>query len=194
MKGKMFNSYIAQNRAGTTFNDHELKAIQSGDVDSLVREFCDMKSERYVLQLQCLLKSIGAYMGDVVELNNISLHNEYKGTFLGCQVMDGDTDVFLGIAGDDDALLKVASKFAMEDLQQFNMDAYDALCEMINVINGAYATQLSEADVEVDLHPPVFYTNTLIEAEKGFYVVTFTIDGKEFQMLMVADNKVRLIA
>ncbi len=50
----------------------------------------------------------------------------------------------------------MASTFAQEDIEEFDEDAYDALCELINVMNGAYATKLGEADIEVTLHPPVF--------------------------------------
>lgn len=41
-----------------------------------------------------------------IELNQIDYEREYKGQFIGCQVMDGDIDVFLGIAGDNRELLK----------------------------------------------------------------------------------------
>lgn len=194
MKGKMFNSYIAKNRTGTTFTKRELQAIQNGDVDSIVSAFCNMKNERYNLQLQCLIECINSCMGDEVELHSISYKSEYNGRFIGCQVMDGDTDIFLGIAGDNDVLLRVASQFAMEELEQFDVDAYDALCEMINIMNGTYAMKLSNDDIEVHLHPPVFYTDTLVEVEKGFYVVTFAIGNQEFEMLMVTDNKVKLSA
>ena len=194
MKDKMFNSYIAKQHTGSTFTEEELEAIQAGDVDSIVKEFCNMKNERYVLQLQSTIKCMSSCMGGNVELQNISLLSEYKGRFIGCQVMDGDADIFLGIAGENDALLKVASIFAMEDLSQFDVDAYDALCELINIMNGAYATRLGESDIVVNMHPPVFYTDTLVEVDNGLYVVTFAMDNKEFQVLMAVDEKVRMTA
>ena len=52
--------------------------------------------------------------------------------------MDGDIDVFLGVAGDNRELLKVASTFAQEDIEEFDEDAYDALCELINVMKANY--------------------------------------------------------
>ncbi|MFR8119556.1 MAG: hypothetical protein ACLU70_11650 [Lachnospira sp.] len=48
-------------------------------------------------------------------------------------MMDGDMDIFFGIIGSDEVLLKVASDFAMEDFQEFDMDAYDAVCELLIV-------------------------------------------------------------
>lgn len=85
-------------------------------------------------------------------------------------MMDGDMDIFFGIIGSDEVLLKVASDFAMEDFQEFDMDAYDAVCELINCTNGAFATRLCDDDIDVVLYPPVFYDNVHITSEKGFYV------------------------
>ena len=79
-------------------------------------------------------------------------------------------------------------------MEEFDEDAYDALCELINVMNGAYATKLGEADIEVTLHPPVFYKDTEVTADTGFYVVTFNIEDNVFKILMAADNKIQLSA
>ena len=77
-------------------------------------------------------------------------------------------------------------------MNKFDADAYDAICELINIINGAYATKLSYEEIEVSLHPPVFYQDTQIKADNGMYVVTFNMKGHRFNLLMVADDKVKL--
>ena len=83
------------------------------------------------------------FMSTEIELERIIYQKEFDGKFVGCQIMDGDIDVFLGIAGEDADLLCVASTFSQEDMNKFDADAYDAICELINIINGAYATKLS---------------------------------------------------
>ena len=60
------------------------------------------------------------------------------------------------------------------------------------MINGAYATKLSYEDIEVALHPPVFYKDTQIKADNGMYVVTFSMKGHRFNLIMVADDKIKL--
>ena len=55
-----------------------------------------------------------------------------------------------------------------------------------------YATKLSYEEIEVSLHPPVFYQDTQIKADNGMYVVTFNMKGHRFNLLMVADDKVKL--
>ena len=77
-------------------------------------------------------------------------------------------------------------------MNKFDADAYDAICELINIIKGAYATKLSYEEIEVSLHPPVFYQDTQIKADNGMYVVTFNMKGHRFNLLMVADYIVKL--
>ena len=194
MKDRILGRYIAKNHSDNVFTDRELQVIKQGDTDTLVETFLHMDNDYYKTQMQCTLKSLGMFMDGNIELNQIDYEREYKGQFIGCQVMDGDIDVFLGVAGDNRELLKVASTFAQEDIEEFDEDAYDALCELIKVMNGAYATKLGEADIEVTLHPPVFYKDTEVTADTGFYVVTFNIEDNVFKILMAADNKIQLSA
>ena len=93
-----------------------------------------------------------------------------------------EIDVFLRIAEDAD-LLCVASTFSQEDMNKFDADAYDAICELINIINGAYATKLSYEEIEVSL-PTGIYQDTQIKADNGMYVVTFNMKGHRFNLLM----------
>lgn len=107
-------------------------------------------------------------------------------------MMDGDEEVFFAIGGSDDALIKVASRFAQVDFDEFDSDAYDAICEFINCTNGMFATKLSDQEIEVVLRPPVFYGDASISGDNGFYVVTMEIDGTEFNVIMSVSDKVRL--
>ena len=188
----LLSSYIAKNRKDANFTDAELKALKEGNLDNMVSIFVPMKNDKYVQQLQCVLKSMRYYMGEDVSLLQVNLEDNHREHFVGCQMMDGDEEVFFAIGGSDDALIKVASRFAQVDFDEFDSDAYDAICELINIINGAYATKLSYEDIEVSLHPPVFYKDTQIKADNGMYVVTFSMNGHRFNLIMVADDKIKL--
>lgn len=192
MQDKMINKYIAKNHSGSVFTDNELQVIKDGNIDDMVTTFLDMNTEYYNKQMQSVLKVFTQFMSTEIELERIIYQKEFDGKFVGCQIMDGDIDVFLGIAGEDADLLCVASAFSQEDMNKFDADAYDAICELINIINGAYATKLSYEEIEVSLHPPVFYQDTQIKADNGMYVVTFNMKGHRFNLLMVADDKVKL--
>lgn len=192
MKDMMFGGYIARNHVGNNLTDRELRVLKDGDIDAMVSTFVKMRQEEYILQLKCVLKSLKHYLGDEMTLEKITIKEEYEGDFIGSQMMDGDMDIFFGIIGSDEVLLKVASDFAMEDFQEFDMGAYDAVCELINCTNGAFATRLCDDDIDVVLYPPVFYDNVHITSEKGFYVVTIGYEGSQFDLIMAINENVEL--
>ncbi len=192
MKDGLFNGYIARNYAGGRLTDQELRVLRDGDLEAMIATFVKMKNDRYRQQLSCVLKSLKYYLGDDVTFEAIAVKNEYEGQFVGCQMMDGDEDVFFGISGEDSALIKVASAFADEEFEEFDADAYDAVCELINCTNGMFATKLSAEDVEVALRPPVFYECTHISGENGFYVVTIGLRDFSFDVLLSVSDRVQM--
>ncbi|WP_027438379.1 chemotaxis protein CheX [Lachnospira multipara] len=194
MNDKILGKYIAKNHSGASFTDSELQVIKQGNIDDMVTTFFDMNNDYYITQLQCAIKSLATFMDTQIVMESIEYIKQYQGQFMGCQIMDGDIDVFLGIAGNDDELVELASVFAGEDFTELDMDAYDALCELINVMNGAYATKLSGSEIEVTLHPPVFYKDTCVTSETGLYVAAFEMNKKTFKLLMAANDKIKLNA
>lgn len=192
MRDMMFSGYIARNHVGNNLTDRELRVLKDGDIDSMVSTFVKMKQEEYVLQLKCVLKSLKYYLGEGMTLEKVSVKEEYEGEFIGSQIMDGDMDIFFGIIGDNDVLLKIASTFAKEDFEEFDTDAYDAVCELINCTNGAFATRLCDEDIDVVLYPPVFYDNVHITSARGFYIVTIGYRGSQFDMIMAINENVNL--
>lgn len=194
MEDRILGKYIAKNHSGRKFSDRELQIIRQGDTDKMVETFLNMGNNYYNTQMQCMLKSLSCVMPGDIELENINYERTFKGDFIGCQIMDGDIDVFLGVSGNNTELLKLASAFAQENISEFDEDAYDALCELINVMNGAYAIKLGDEDIEVTLHPPVFYREAEVTADDGFYIVTFVHENDLFRVIMAADNKIKLSA
>lgn len=108
MQDKMINKYIAKNHSGSVFTDNELQVIKDGNIDDMVTTFLDMNTEYYNKQMQSVLKVFTQFMSTEIELERIIYQKEFDGKFVGCQIMDGDIDVFLGIAGEDADLLCVA--------------------------------------------------------------------------------------
>ena len=93
----LLSSYIAKNRKDANFTDAELKALKEGNLDNMVSIFVPMKNDKYVQQLQCVLKSMRYYMGEDVSLLQVNLEDNHREHFVGCQMMDGDEEVFFAI-------------------------------------------------------------------------------------------------
>ena len=194
MKDALFGEYIARNYTGNNLTDRELRVLRNGDVELMVSTFVKMKNERYVQQLQCAMKAFSRHLGEGVVLNRITAKKNVQGKFLCCQTIDGDMDVFFGVTGDDQAMITLASRFAEEEFDVFDEDAYDSACEMVNWINGEFATKLGEDDIEVSLYPPVFYSDAEVCCDKEFYDVSLTVDGMELDLIMAVDERLDVIS
>ena len=192
MKDTMLGSYIAKTHSTTGFMEYELDAIKSGDMDIIASTFIDMKNDTYMMQLKSVLKSFKFYMKDNVSLEDIRSVSDTHERYIGCQIMDGDEDIFFGIGGDDDALRNVASIFARCDFSQFDEDAYDAVCELINCTNGMFAVNLEENDVKCELRPPVFYSDVSVKSNHAFYILDFKLNDKKFNAVMAVEDIVNI--
>ena len=126
MQDKMINKYIAKNHSGSVFTDNELQVIKDGNIDDMVTTFLDMNTEYYNKQMQSVLKVFTQFMSTEIELERIIYQKEFDGKFVGCQIMDGDIDVFLGIAGEDADLLCHCRLPADESCQRYPAFLWDA--------------------------------------------------------------------
>lgn len=192
MKDTMLGNYIAKTHSTTGFIEHELSAIKSGDMERIVSTFIKMKNDTYMMQLKSVLKSFRIYMNDNVSLEDIRSVKSTQERYIGCQIMDGDEDVFFGIGGSDESLLKVASVFARCEFTEFDEDAYDAVCELINCTNGMFAVVLEENDIKCELKPPVFYSDVSLSSEHPFYILEFKLDGQIFNVVMAVEGMLNI--
>jgi hypothetical protein len=169
MKDTMLGNYIAKTHSTACLTEHELTAIKNGDMDELASVFIDMKNDTYKMQLKSVLKSFKLYMKDSISLEDVRRVEDAQERYIGCQIMDGDEDVFLGIGGNDEALRKVASKFAR--------------CEF---------EKLDENDIQCELRPPVFYKDVSVKSSHPFYVLDFKLDGQMFSTVMAIEDVVNI--
>jgi hypothetical protein len=153
----------------------------------LISQLEDIKESTYLQQIESALQSIRSLLGEQLVLKQIVKKNEYEDPFIGCQYMDGDTNVFFGLGGSDDALKKAASKYVGEEFETFNSDVFDAICEMINCTNGAFATRLSDQNIQVTMHPPVFYDHAKIKGEGSFYVIELDHEQTRLHLILAGD-------
>lgn len=192
MREKLLEGYIASNYSGACLSSKELAVLKEGSLEQMVSTFVRVKNDSYKEQLQGLLKTVKLYFGDTITLEAVREVSMCKAKFIACQVMDGDDDIFLGLYGDEQVLLKLASVLAAQEFECFDEDTYDAICEFINCVNGLYATKLSGKGVEVTLRPPVFYNELQIMSEKGFYNITLAYMGQQFNVVLVNSERVYL--
>ena len=70
------------------------------------------------------------------------------------QASKGDFDLLLAMSGDENTLMQAAIGFAGAEYIDDMDDALDSVCELINCINGIFATDISHRFINIDMVAP----------------------------------------
>lgn len=137
------------------FTNTEMEAIKSGDVEKIVPLFMPQGTEEYQDIVAVALKTI---------IRCIDRH-AYPMTGSVEKVVDLEKPVYQDLVGKDtwrvcfsdgeNGLCALASVFAKEEFNTVDEDVQDAVGELLNCINGLFATAQSNKGIALELMPPV---------------------------------------
>lgn len=104
------------------------------------------------------------------------------------QASEGDFSILMAISGDEDSLMKTAMGFAGEQYVEELDDALDSVCELINCINGIFATELSRRNIDIDMLAPGYKAGSgVINAEEIINIPVYVF-GKMFTLSVVSSD------
>lgn len=141
--------------------EHELssssvEALKSDNIDRIVPLFLPADADDYIEITTLAVKTIMR----LVDVNILPMKAFYTEDFEvqngALQFIDGDPCITTALAGNADSLLNIASTYGKEEFETVDMDALDAVAELINCINGMYASEQSLHRVRMELYPPSF--------------------------------------
>ena len=170
------------------FSEETMNGIKNGDLDVIIPAFVheDTIKEAAGVAIRTLnrLISTDLWMGDSYMTNRFTCDR------LACQDMEGDLETTIGFAGMGDNLLSVADAYAGESFQTVDMDALDSVGEVVNIIDGLYATALSEQGMEINLLPPSYFDEEIILEGKEFGVIPLEIKQKPVMLVISYGSKI----
>lgn len=170
------------------FSEDTMAGIKNGDLDVIIPAFVheDTIREAAGVAIRTLnrLISTDLWMGD-----------SYTEERLVCdraagQNMEGDLETTIALAGMGDSLLVVADAYAGEAFQTVDMDALDSVGEVINIIDGLYATALSEGGIEVEMLPPSYFDTKTTLQGKEIYVIPMEIRQQPVMLVISYKDKI----
>ena len=185
-------TYIQRFKADNDFSDEDIEAFKSGDIDRLTNIFININKPLYKEYVSLAIRNIIRFVDSGVIFNNAELVKTKRFQHLATQCVKGDHDIFIGFEGDDDALLSIAVPYTKEQFEEVDEDVYDAVCEFTNCINGLFASKLSYEGVNIDMLPPLFYTDAELVSEQGFYMVPLIVNQKKVNLLISIDSDIMI--
>lgn len=173
-----------------TFSD--IEDLKSDDVDRILPLYMPIGGEKYINAVGTAVRTVmrcvdvdiypeKAYLTDWCEADNGSI-----------QIVESEHNITCALVGKGQALLKTASVFGKEKFPEVNMDALDAVGELLNCINGLYATALSQGGISTELYPPEFSDRIKGIRCEQMLVVPLYILGQEVSLAVAIDHKIEM--
>jgi hypothetical protein len=171
------------------FTASDMEDLKSDDADRIIRVFIDNSCQQYMplvsIAFRTLMRCVDteiyparAYLTDFCAANTVAI-----------QRVEAQPEFTSALLGMDNDLLPVATIFGKEEFPEVNADALDAVAELVNCINGLYATSLSHTGVEAELLPPQFSNKIVALTGKEFLVLPIYVKGNLIDFAVSIDNQ-----
>lgn len=173
---EQLEAHIANYRWENQITDEEWRTGNTADPDKVIRALlnfsaCGDKADTYYSYISLFFRNIIRFLND-----NPALiwpqPIELAGPEVWCvtQAIDGDISINTGLLMDKSALLELASRFSGQTITGVDELALDSVAEFLNVNNGVFSGNLSEAGVEVNLQPQQVCQPVGLNKEAGYCI------------------------
>ena len=113
---------------------------------------------------------------------------------LSLQELKGDYRITTALSGSvEEAMYKAAVSFAGTDNIIESLDGLDAMCELINCVNGLLATDVSNRDIDIDMVAPISKDQPGDMKSDAILVVPMVICGNDMDLFIVYDKDYELV-
>lgn len=105
------------------------------------------------------------------------------------QASEGDFNLLLAFSGEIESMMKTAIGFSGEQYIEDTDDALDSVCELINCINGIFATEISRRGIDIDMIAPSYKAGSGIINSEEIINIPVYIFGKALTLsVILSDN------
>ncbi len=167
-------------------SDAQGEDIKSGDIDRILPVYLPQEAANYKEIIGVALRTIIRCVDREVCIDQGSIEssvNGKNGSFQTVEAEDGSTTC-VGLIEVDGGFLTSASLFAGEEFTQLDEDALDSCAELLNCINGIYASAKSKEDIELELLPPVMHMeDNKLDSDK-VCVLPVMVKGKKMNFVI----------
>lgn len=138
------------------FSNSELDDIKSDDVDRIIPILLPDEGKQYQEVIGAAVRMLIRMVDRHVYLGNAVMVEALPAEDVVSQAMVGEGGIVDCFSERNGALLKVCSVFGQEEFERLDLDSLDAAGELLNYVNGLYASGLSSRGVFLELMPPEY--------------------------------------
>lgn len=170
----------------------DMEDIKSDDVDRILPLYLPVGSEKYLEIAGTAIRMIMRCVDTEVYPEKAYIASQAEADNGAVQRMEGTPSITCALTGRRNELLTIASVFGKEAFPEVNEDALDAVGELLNCINGVYASKASKNGVSLELLPPEYSADITRAAGGKMLIIPLYVKGKRVNFLIAVDNEIEL--
>ncbi len=179
------DSTIEAFRVAKGYTHSDIDAIKSDQVERIVPLFIPEDGKKFTEVITIAVRTLIRFMNRYVYIGNAKMVHAFPAEGQVSQSLIGEGGIIDCLSEYDGALLQLACVFGQEEFSELDLDALDAAGEMLNCINGLYASAQSRNNQFLELMPPD-YDDVTVKAKTTICRVPIFV-GKQGLYFTVAD-------
>lgn len=157
MSLEKFEAAIVEYKKKHNISDSQFDALQRDDVDEIINIYVDLKEDKYANEIKhyiaLFMRNIIRFIDSEVYTNNIMNVVECKTKWVVSQRIKNSINLQTYINVEEEVFVKLASRYAGEELVSNDEMAKDSVGEFLNLNNGLYLVGMSNMGIELDMEP-----------------------------------------
>ena len=175
------------------FTATDIADLKEGNIERIVPIFLDSENARIKRMFSMGIMNLYRLVDAHVYVGRSYRVGALRTEVMGYQGFHGGERAMVAIGGKYEDVQKMAIAYTKEEFIETEEDALDAICELINCMNGLYASDMSKQGVAIELEPPEFFISYSEASGDYIEVLPVYISGGEveFFICLSSDMKVQ---
>ena len=136
------------------FSNSEMEDLKSDEAERIVPLFIPEEGKKFAGIISTAVKTLIRLIDRHIYIGKAEMVSSFPTKDMVSQSLEGENGLIACFSEGNGALLQVCSKFAQDEFEQLDLDSLDAAGELLNCINGLYASGLSRDGKFLELLPP----------------------------------------
>lgn len=193
MSAEEFDRALASYQKDNSLTLMNMEELKSCEIDRVIPIFLYDQPEMVQELCGVMIRTIVRLVDNHVYIKKPSVMKTVPYKSLSLQELKGDYRITTALSGDmNEAMYKAAVSFAGNENIIEKEDSLDAMCELINCVNGLMATDVSNRDIDIDMEAPISKEEPGSMKSDSILVVPMVICGNDIELLMVYDKDYEL--
>ena len=138
------------------YSNSEMEDLKSDDVNRIVPLFIPEEGKQFTSIISTAVKTIMRLVDHHIHIGKAEMTSIFPQKDMVSQSLQGEGGLISCLSEGNGALLQVCCKYGQEEFEQLDLDSLDAAGELLNCINGLFASGLSRDGKFLELTPPDF--------------------------------------